>query len=96
MKGYVVVIDSEITDAEGLAGIASQLGEALVANGGRFLIRGGEISAYGGDLAPARVMVAEFDSVEQAKALMELQSFVELREQRSQFAKANAFVVEGV
>ena len=62
MKAYVVTIDSEIMDADGMAGVVSQLRDEVLAHGGRHLVRGGAISVYGGDLAPARVTVVEFDS----------------------------------
>lgn len=62
---------------------------------GKHLVRGGAIEVRGGDLAPARMAVAEFESMEQARALFALESFAEMRAQRSQFASANAFIVEG-
>ena len=96
LKAYVVTIDSEIMDADGMAGVVSQLRDEVLAHGGRHLVRGGAVSVYGGDLAPARVTVVGFDSPEQAKALLESERFTELRRQRGQFVKANTFVVEGV
>lgn len=91
----MVVIDSEITDPDGLANISGRLAEAVESHGGRFLIRGGAIEVQGGDLAPARMAVAEFESIEQVRGLFALKAFTELREMRSKFAKANAFIVEG-
>ncbi|MCY4485449.1 MAG: DUF1330 domain-containing protein [Spirochaetaceae bacterium] len=96
MKAYIVTIDSEVTDREGMAGLASQLLQEVEAHGGRYLVRGGPISVYGGDLAPARAAISEFDSLEQAKALLESERFTELRKQRGKFVQANTFVVEGV
>ena len=96
MKGYIIIVDSEVIDAGSLAGLASQLLQEVEAHGGRYLVRGGPITLYGGDLAPARAAVVEFDSPEQAKALLESPRFSELRKLRSQFVKTSAFVVEGV
>ena len=92
----MVVIDSEIQDPEGLASISARLSEAVEAHGGRYLIRGGAIEVSGGDLVPARMAVAEFESIEQVRALFDLDSFAELRALRSNYAKANAFIVQGV
>ena len=96
MKAYIVTIDSEVTDPEGMAGVASQLWEEAEAHGGRYLVRGGAISVHGGDLAPARETILEFDSPEQAKVLLDSQRITELRKRRGQFVKANTFMVEGV
>ena len=96
MKAYIVTIDSEVTDPDGMAGLASQLLAEVEAHGGRYLVRGGAISVYGGDLAPARAAISEFDSPEQARALLESERFTALRKQRGKFVQANTFLVEGV
>lgn len=96
MKAYIVTIDSEVADPEGMAGLGSQLLAEVEAHGGRYLVRGGAISVYGGDLAPARAAISEFDSPEQARALLESERFTELRKQRGKFVQANTFLVEGV
>ena len=96
MKAYIVTIDSEVSDPEGMSGLASQLLQEVEAHGGRYLVRGGAISVYGGDLAPARAAISEFDSPEQARALLESERLSELRNQRGQFVRANTFLVEGV
>ncbi|MCY4651831.1 MAG: DUF1330 domain-containing protein [Dehalococcoidia bacterium] len=96
MKAYVITIDTEITDMESMAKLASQLQEEAEAHGGKYLVRGDAISVYGGDLSPVRTTILEFDSPEQAKILLDSQRFTELRRQRSQFVKANTFMVEGV
>jgi uncharacterized protein (DUF1330 family) len=96
MSAYIVTIDSEIIDREGLAGVGRQLAAITEAHGGKYLVRGGAVDVRGGALHPVQMTVIEFESIEQARALFELESFAALRARRSQFAHANAFIVPGV
>ena len=96
MKAYVIVIDSEITDAEGLASVAGPMAEETEAHGGRYLVRGGGATAFSGASTPEHVTVIEFDSPDQAKALFESETFTNLRAQRNQFVRASSILVEGV
>ena len=95
MKTYVVVIDFEISDAASIDSLADQLGAEVQAHGGRYLVQGGAARALGGDLDAERITVIEFDNPEQPQALVESQTFSELRRRRNQSTKASAFVVEG-
>lgn len=96
MKAYVIVTDSEIMNAEGLAGVAAQMTEETKAHGGRYLVRGGDVTVFAGDVTPEHVTVIEFDCPSQAKALFESETFAELRAQRYQFVRASSTLVEGV
>ena len=96
MAVYFVIVDSEITDPEGLESVSDSLAEMVRAHGGRYLIRGGPIEPKGGELALKRMAVVEFESMDQVTALFEVDAFVELRERRSGLADTSAFVVEGV
>ena len=96
MSAYIITIDTKVTDLEGLAGLADRLVEAVASQGGKYIIRGGDFEAKGGDFTPARIAVAEFDNIDQVRALMNTESFTELRKLRGQFAEANVFIMEGV
>ena len=95
MAAYVVTIDTQVWDLEGLAGLADSLVEAVGAYGGRYIIRTGAIEPKGGSFTPARMAVAEFESIDQIRELFSDAKFLELRKRRSSFAHANVFVVEG-
>ena len=95
MAVYFVILDSEISDPEGLASISDSLAEMVRAHGGRYLVRGEPKEAKGGKLALKRVALVEFDSMDQVTALFEVDAFVELREQRSRIADTSAFILEG-
>lgn len=96
MKGYLVVIDSEIENRSQLEEVSERLVPIIENSGGKYLVRGGSVSPVTGDMYPGRVMVAEFDSVEQARDLMARPEVVALRNSRHAVANVNAFVVAGL
>ena len=66
-KAYWVATYRSISDPEALAGYAKLAGPAISAAGGRFLARGNAAKAYEAGLLQ-RVVIVEFDSVDQAAA----------------------------
>ena len=73
-KAYWITCYREITDPEKLAAYAKLAGPAIEAGGGRILARGAAARAYEhGQLE--RIVVIEFDSVEQAVAAHDSPSY---------------------
>ncbi len=66
-KAYWVTLYREVRDPEKLAAYARLAGPALTSRGGRFLARGMPAKVYESGVNQ-RVVVIEFDSVEQAVA----------------------------
>jgi uncharacterized protein (DUF1330 family) len=66
-KAYWVAVYHSISNPEALAEYAKLAAPAITAGGGRFLARGTAAKAYEKGLAQ-RVVIIEFDSVEQAAA----------------------------
>ncbi len=66
-KAYWIACYRSISDPDALAAYAKLAGPAISAAGGRFLARGNAAKAYKSGVAQ-RVVVIEFDSVEQAVA----------------------------
>jgi uncharacterized protein (DUF1330 family) len=66
-KAYWVATYRSISNPDALAGYAKLAGPAIQAAGGRFLARGNAAKAYEAGLLQ-RVVIVEFDSVEQATA----------------------------
>ena len=66
-KAYWIACYRSISDPDALAAYAKLAGPAISAAGGRFLARGNAAKAYESGVAQ-RVVVIEFDSVEQALA----------------------------
>lgn len=95
MAAYIVV-EVEITDAEGFARYREMVPATLASYGGRYLVRGGEVQTLEGDWDPSRFVVIEFDSVEQAKRWWDSDEYREARDLRQANAKTQMIVVEGV
>jgi uncharacterized protein (DUF1330 family) len=67
-KGYFISCYRQLTDPAKLAAYGKLAVPAIEAAGGRFLVRGAAVKAYeSGQLE--RIVVIEFDSVEQAIAM---------------------------
>ncbi len=95
MAAYVVAQD-EITDPEGFARYREMVPAIIEQFGGRFLIRGGKAEALEGDWEPSRLVVIEFESVEQAKAWWSSKEYAEAKALRRRSARITLTVVEGV
>ena len=96
MKGYLVVIDSDVENRAKLEEISDRMVPVIAKSGGKYLARGGPVSAIAGDIDPGRVMVVEFDSVEKAQALLSKPEVGERVVERHAVATVNAFVVSGL
>ena len=96
MKGYLLVIDSEVQNRSQLEKISDRLAPIIESTGGKYLARGGAVSSITGAIDADRLAVAEFDSVERARNVMHEPEVVALRNSRGAIANVNAFVVAGV
>lgn len=95
MAGYVIVND-EISDEAAFAEFRQKVGATVAAHGGRYLVRGGATEVIDGDWAPDRLVVIEFDSVDQAKAWLNSAEFLAIKDLRVSSASASVVVAEGV
>ena len=66
MPAYVIV-ETDITDPERYAQYKAASPGAVAAGGGRFVVRGGEITVLEGDWRPSRLVVLEFEDLAAAK-----------------------------
>ena len=64
--------------------------------GGRFLARGGTITPLEGDWNPQRMVVLEFDNVEQARAWYDSPAYAPLREHRRAHNRFDMSLVDGL
>lgn len=73
------------------------LGPAAVAeHGGKFLVRGGEVTVLEGEWEHPRVVVSEFPTIAAAKAFYDSEKYRAARAERAGAARFNMIVVEGV
>ena len=95
MAGYVIA-QVEVTDPEGFARYREMVGPTIEQYGGRYIVRGGKAEALEGDWDPGRLVIIQFDSVEQAKAWWACEEYAEAKALRQRTAKTNLTVVEGL
>ena len=95
MAGYVIVND-EISDEAGFAEFRQKVGATVAAHGGRYLVRGGATEVVDGDWSPDRLVVIEFDSVDQAKAWLNSDDYLAIKDLRVKSASASVIIAEGV
>jgi len=94
-KGYILSAYREINDPEKLAAYGALAGPAVEAAGGRFLARGGSVTAYEHGLVQ-RTVVIEFDSYDAALQLYESEMYKEALAVLGDAVIRDFRVVEGV
>jgi uncharacterized protein (DUF1330 family) len=90
----VVEIDVANMDAY-LKDYAPKAQAAIRAAGGKFLAAGGKTTTIEGEPPKSRVVIQQWDSLEQAQAYRNSAAFKELLPLREKLAKFRSFVVEG-
>ena len=95
MAGYVIV-HNEITDEPLFAEFRQRVAATIEAHGGRYLVRGGATEVIDGDWVPERIVVVEFDSVDQARAWLSSPEYTAIKDIRVKSGKASVIIVEGV
>ena len=95
MTAYVIV-DIDVHDPVGYDEY-KQLAPAIVASfGGIYLARGGRTEILEGDWLPSRLVILQFDSVEQAKKWVNSPEYSEARKMRLATTHSKMVVIEGV
>ena len=95
MPAYVIN-DMEITDPLRFEEYKRLSPATVAAYGGRFLARGGQVTALEGDWQPKRMVMLEFPSVAQAQAWLDSPEYAPARRLRQLSAKARMVVIEGL
>jgi uncharacterized protein (DUF1330 family) len=94
-KGYWVSTYFSVSDPAALAEYAKLAGPAISAAGGRFLARGNAAKAYEKGLKE-RVVIIEFDSVEQAVAAHDGPGYQAALKKLGNAAQRDLRIVEGL
>jgi uncharacterized protein (DUF1330 family) len=94
---YGVTEITEITDPEGFKALTANTKgpEALVAFGGKYIVRTNNITAVEGT-PPKRLIITVFDSLEKAKAWSTSPTEKEIDAMRMKATKSSRFFVEGM
>ncbi len=95
MPAYVIA-DVDVHDMELYREYAKLVPDTLVPYGGRFVVRGGNWEPLEGDWRPARVVVLEFPSAEQARQWYASQEYATAMAMRHRASDGKLILVEGV
>ena len=95
MAAYAIA-DVEVTDPAKFQEYVSQVPATVEKYGGKYRVRGGAIEKVEGDWEPSRMVVIEFESMEQLKKWYHSQEYSGPMQLRHQSANATVLFVEGV
>lgn len=95
MPAYVIA-DVDVHDLELYREYAKLVPGTLAPYGGRFLVRGGNWEPLEGDWRPARVVVLEFPSAEQARQWYTSEEYAAAMALRHRASGGRLILVEGV
>lgn len=94
MPGYLIAL-IEVTDPERYREYVKHSPRAIGRFGGRFLVRGGAITALEGPAPERRIVVIEFPSREDALAFYGSDEYRKVRRLREGAGRGQFFVVDG-
>ena len=95
MSAYVIV-DINIHDPAGYEKYKQLAASTVEAYGGKYVARGGATEVFEGAWTPGRLVILEFESIEQARTWLDSPEYGPPKALRHQTATTNMVVVEGV
>ena len=95
MAAYVIY-QGEVLDAERYDEYKTKAAASILAAGGRYLVRGGDIEALEGEAPAGRTVVLEFPSMQAALDWYRNDEYTEIRKIRKGAARAHIYIVDGV
>ncbi len=95
MTAYII-LDIEVTDPVRYAEYKDLPRPTVAQYGGKYIVRGGKAENLEGDWSPARIVVLQFDSVEQARKWLDSPEYQPALELRHQTSVTRSIIVEGV
>lgn len=91
-----MILEIEVVDAETYAEYVAQAPATVEQYGGRYLVRGGAVTALAGGWDPQRLVVIEFPTMERFQEWLTSPEYSTIAPLRERSTKGKAIVVEGV
>jgi uncharacterized protein (DUF1330 family) len=95
MTAYVIV-DIDVTDPVHYEEYKKLAAPTVELYGGKYIARGGRTETLEGDWSPSRLVILQFESIEQAKRWLNSPEYSGPRGIRHQTAASKMVVIEGV
>jgi len=93
MTAYVIV-NIEVTDGQLYEEVKRLTPPTVQAYGGRYLARGGEVTVVAGDWHPKRLVILQFDTLEQVHAWQGSPEYAPVKIKRDQSARVQIVALE--
>ncbi len=90
-----LIIDVTIIDQEVYAEYVEQVPAVVEKYGGTYLVRGGEVFTLAGGWEPERIVMVEFDAIDQVQEFFASPEYLALASLREQSSTFRAIIVEG-
>jgi len=94
-KGYIIA-QAAVTDALQYEGYKKLAQVAVEKYGGRYVVRGGATHLLEGDWHPPRLVILEFDTVDQARRFYDSPEYEAAKRARAEAATMRMLLVEGL
>jgi uncharacterized protein (DUF1330 family) len=95
MSVYVIA-DIDIKDRDAYTEYQRKVEPIVEKHGGRYLVRGGTIIPGEGDWAPSRIVMIEFPTAEDARAMATSDEYAPIGAIRHRAAESRSFMVESI
>ena len=95
MSAYVIY-QGEVLDPVRYDEYKTKAAQTIIAAGGRYVVRGGDVEALEGEPPAGRTVVLEFPTMDAAVAWYRSAEYTETRKIREGAARARMYVVNGV
>jgi len=95
MTAYVIV-DINVKDPVRYEAYKRLAAPTVELYGGKYIARGGKTETLEGDWSPTRLVILQFDNIEQAKKWLNSMEYSGARNMRHETAISNMVVIEGV
>ena len=95
MPAYLIA-EVDVTDPQAYEAYRKLTPGAIAAYGGRFLVRGGEVDSKEGGWKPARLVMVEFESMQQARKFYDSPEYAPALAIRLKAAKSRLILAEGL
>lgn len=96
MSVYMIVEVKEVFDKQKYGEYIKKVPQIIEQFGGKYIVRGGDVSVVAGDWHPTRVIIVEFESMEKFQAWWNSPQYHAVAHLRENSAKTNAVVVKGM
>ena len=91
-----VIADVNVRDPEKFKEYSKLTPDILKTYGGRYLVRGGHVEVSEGTWIPNRLVIMEFESIDQLKRWYSSPDYAKALKIRQQSAESNVVIVKGI